>query len=100
REAQEVEPRLEHVVVQELAGKAVLAQEVLAVGERGPLLARRGEEKASASPVSAVPAQPGQQLAKPLVPLAVDLPDRGGFGPAPPRRRLGVRQEQAQRRRP
>src|SRR5438093_3195669 len=73
-EPADAEARLEHVMVEELAGKAVFAQRVLALGQRLGFGAILGDEEAAPALVAAVVAEHGQQLPQAVVVLALDLP--------------------------
>ena len=75
REAREVEAGLQHVVVEELAGEAVVAQHVLALGELRGLGAVAGEEEAAARRVAAVAPRLLDERAQPQVVLAPRRPD-------------------------
>jgi hypothetical protein len=81
-EAREVEARLEHVVVEELAREAVVPQHVLALRELLGLRADRGEEEAAARRVAAVASRLVEEGAQAQVVLAARRPDEAGLGPA------------------
>ena len=82
REAREVEPGLQHVVIEELAGEAVVAQHVLALGELSGPGTVAGEEEAAARRVAAVAPRLLDQRAQPQVVLAPRRPDEPRLGAA------------------